>query len=142
MPGQFRFSFGPWNIHEGADPFGPQVRKPFTFDDKLKVYKDLGFEGVQFHDDDVVPDIDSHSSQEVLKKARDVKKRLDERQSAGRRIAAEDGNRMFPETCHIDMPRVGARSVHRLPRQAGEIEHDDLIAELRGGFQEVVFVEA
>ena len=20
MPGKFRFSFGPWNIHEGADP--------------------------------------------------------------------------------------------------------------------------
>ncbi len=78
MPGQFRFSFGPWNIHEGADPFGPQVRKPFAFDDKLKVYKDLGFEGVQFHDDDVVPDIDSYSSQEVLKKAKEVKKRLDD----------------------------------------------------------------
>ena len=22
----YRFSFGPWNIHEGADPFGPEVR--------------------------------------------------------------------------------------------------------------------
>ena len=22
----YRFSFGPWNIHEGADPFGPAVR--------------------------------------------------------------------------------------------------------------------
>ena len=22
----YRFSFGPWNIHEGADPFGPTVR--------------------------------------------------------------------------------------------------------------------
>ena len=26
MQGSFRFSFGPWNIHEGADPFGPPVR--------------------------------------------------------------------------------------------------------------------
>ena len=26
MQGKFRFSFGPWNIHEGADPFGPEVR--------------------------------------------------------------------------------------------------------------------
>ena len=25
MP-NYRFSFGPWNIHEGADPFGPPVR--------------------------------------------------------------------------------------------------------------------
>ena len=23
MAGTFRFTFGPWNIHEGADPFGP-----------------------------------------------------------------------------------------------------------------------
>jgi hypothetical protein len=22
----YQFSFGPWNIHEGADPFGPAVR--------------------------------------------------------------------------------------------------------------------
>ena len=27
--GEYRFSFGPWNIHEGADPFGLEVRKPF-----------------------------------------------------------------------------------------------------------------
>jgi len=25
---KFRFSFGPWNIHEGADVFGPAARKP------------------------------------------------------------------------------------------------------------------
>jgi len=78
MPGQFRFSFGPWNIHEGADPFGPTVRAPFTFDEKLKVYKDLGFEGIQFHDDDVVPEIDRYSPAEVLKKTREVKRRLEE----------------------------------------------------------------
>lgn len=52
---KYRFSFGPWNIHPGADPFGPPVRKERTFADKLKEYKKLGFDGVQFHDDDVVP---------------------------------------------------------------------------------------
>ncbi len=52
---QYRFSFGPWNIHSGADPFGPTVRKERTFANKLKEYKKLGFDGVQFHDDDVVP---------------------------------------------------------------------------------------
>ena len=46
---KYRFSFGPWNIHEGADPFGPEVRKPLAFAKKLKVYKKLGFYGVQFH---------------------------------------------------------------------------------------------
>jgi xylose isomerase len=78
MAGRYRFSFGPWNIHEGADPFGPPVRASFAFDEKLKVYQQLGFEGVQFHDDDVVPQIDRYSHAEVLRKAREVKHRLDE----------------------------------------------------------------
>jgi xylose isomerase len=52
---KYRFSFGPWNIHTGADPFGPAVRKERTFASVLGEYKKLGFEGVQFHDDDVVP---------------------------------------------------------------------------------------
>ena len=54
----YRFSFGPWNISEGADPFGPTVRPAVAFAKKLKVYQELGFEGVQFHDDDAVPEID------------------------------------------------------------------------------------
>ena len=78
MARTYRFSFGPWNIHEGADPFGPPVRESFAFDEKLEVYRRLGFQGVQFHDDDVVPDIDSHAPEEVLRRARDVKKRLDD----------------------------------------------------------------
>ncbi len=53
----YRFSFGPWNIHEGADPFGPPVRPTQDFEDKLTVYKALGFDAVQFHDDDAVPDM-------------------------------------------------------------------------------------
>ena len=54
MLGKYRFSFGPWNIHEGADPFGPTVRGGVEFARKLKLYKQLGFDGVQFHDDDAV----------------------------------------------------------------------------------------
>ena len=46
----YRFSFGPWNIHEGADPFGPPVRPSRSFVDKLAVYKELGFDAVQFHE--------------------------------------------------------------------------------------------
>jgi xylose isomerase len=48
-----RFSFGPWNIHEGADPFGLPVRPTVDFEVKLAAYKELGFDAVQFHDDDV-----------------------------------------------------------------------------------------
>ena len=51
----YRFTFGPWNISTGADPFGPPVRNEVAFADKIREYKKIGFDGVQFHDDDVVP---------------------------------------------------------------------------------------
>jgi xylose isomerase len=50
----YRFTFGPWNISMGADPFGPPVRKEVAFATKIREYKQLGFDGVQLHDDDVV----------------------------------------------------------------------------------------
>jgi xylose isomerase len=78
MAGKYRFSFGPWNIHEGADPFGPTVRPSVAFAKKLKMYKELGFDGVQFHDDDAVPDLEDLSATEVEKKAAAVKKMLDD----------------------------------------------------------------
>ncbi len=37
---QYRFSFGPWNIDEGADPFGPTVRKPEALAKKIRAAKD------------------------------------------------------------------------------------------------------
>ncbi len=77
MSGTFRFSFGPWNIHEGADPFGPTVRKSIAFDKKLEMYKGLGFDGVQFHDDDAVPDMNNLSPKQILAEAKIVKKKLD-----------------------------------------------------------------
>ena len=77
MAGTYRFSFGPWNLHEGADPFGPPVRPGLEFARKLKMYKQLGFDGVQFHDDDAVPDLENCSPAEIVKKASEVKKMLD-----------------------------------------------------------------
>ena len=65
----YRFSFGPWNISEGGDPFGPDVRTAFPHEEKFALYRPLGFEGVQFHDDDVVPGMDGLSSEQILKKA-------------------------------------------------------------------------
>ncbi len=76
MAGQYRFSFGPWNVHEGADPFGPTVRRSITFAKKLKLYKKLGFDGVQFHDDDAVPDMNGLSPKDITKKAREVRQML------------------------------------------------------------------
>jgi len=77
MPGTFRFSFGPWNIHEGADPFGPPVRPTLPFADKLALYKKLGFDGIQFHDDDAVPELNDMSSAEIEKAAQAIRRLLD-----------------------------------------------------------------
>ncbi|MBI5095453.1 MAG: TIM barrel protein [Candidatus Hydrogenedentes bacterium] len=77
IKGKYRFSFGPWNIDEGADPFGPTVRAPIALEKKLRLYKGLGYDGVQFHDDDVVPDIDQKSPAQVMKEAARIKKILD-----------------------------------------------------------------
>ena len=77
MAGNFRFSFGPWNIHTGADPFGPEVRKPFNWQEKLPMYKKLGFDGVQFHDDDAVPELNDLSAEQISAKTQELKKQLD-----------------------------------------------------------------
>src|SRR5262245_23763239 len=71
----YRFTFGPWNISQGADPFGPTVRKEVAFAAKVREYKKLGFDGVQFHDDDAVPEIDE--ARDVEKAAARTKKLLD-----------------------------------------------------------------
>ena len=72
----YRFSFGPWNIHEGADPFGPTVRSSVSFDDKLRTLKKLGFDAMQFHDDDAVPNLDELAAADIRKQAREMRKRL------------------------------------------------------------------
>ncbi len=77
MAGKFKFTFGPWNIHEGADVFGPMVRKSVSFDKKLESYKGMGFDGVQFHDDDAVPVLEGKSASEIVTEAKSLKSRLD-----------------------------------------------------------------
>jgi xylose isomerase len=84
MAGTFRFSFGPWNIHEGADPFGPPVRDTVAFAKKIKLYKGLGFDGVQFHDDDAVPGLSDMKPEQIVSQASKVLKVLQ-----GEGLAAE-----------------------------------------------------
>ena len=74
---QYRFSFGPWNISEGVDPFGGEVRPVFPHEEKFALYRPLGFEGVQFHDDDVVPGIDGLTAAQIQHKAAEVRRMLD-----------------------------------------------------------------
>src|SRR3954465_10299408 len=72
----YKFCFGPWNISEGQDPYGPTTRPPQTFNWKLDKLKGLGFDAMMFHDDDAVPDIDSKSPQQIEKEAKELRKRL------------------------------------------------------------------
>jgi xylose isomerase len=67
----YRFTFGPWNISTGADPFGPAVRSEVSFAAKVREYKKIGFDGVQLHDDDVVPaDLDPRATERGAAKVR------------------------------------------------------------------------
>jgi xylose isomerase len=76
QPSDFQYSAGPWNLHPGADPFGPPVRSDRDFVEKLHLLKELGFDYVQFHDDDAVPD--EYSAADREKRASEIKKLLDD----------------------------------------------------------------
>ena len=84
---QYRFSFGPWNISEGQDPYGPPTRPVQTFDWKLAQLKRLGFDAMMFHDDDAVPDIDNKSNAQLKQEAKELKKRLDDTGVAAEMVA-------------------------------------------------------
>ena len=74
---KFKFSVGPWNVHSGADSYGPATRNEIDFDEKLAKFAELGFSAIQFHDDDAVPNINDYTEEEIKEKARELKKKLD-----------------------------------------------------------------
>ncbi|WP_105614731.1 TIM barrel protein [Vallitalea okinawensis] len=74
---QFKFSVGPWNVHEGGDAFGPTVRDSISFEEKIKRFSELGFSAIQFHDDDAVPNMNELTEDEIKAEARKVKALLD-----------------------------------------------------------------
>lgn len=73
----YKFCFGPWNLSEGQDPYGPPTRPVQSFDWKLGQLKELGFDTMMFHDDDAVPDIDNKSEAQVRKETKQLKAKLD-----------------------------------------------------------------
>lgn len=75
---RFKYSAGPWNVHSGADAFGPPVRDEIRFADKVKKYKEIGFDAVQFHDDDAVPNMNELGEDEIIREAEKVKTILDD----------------------------------------------------------------
>jgi xylose isomerase len=78
MPATYRFSIGPWNISEGRDPYGPETRPIKEFAWKLEQFQKGGFNAVMFHDDDVVPDIDTKSRSQVINEAKQVRKMIED----------------------------------------------------------------
>ena len=43
----FRFTVGPWNVHEGNETFGPGIRPSIPLEEKIKKFAELGMAGVQ-----------------------------------------------------------------------------------------------
>ena len=74
---KFKFSVGPWNVHAGADSYGPATRNEIAFEEKIKRFAEIGFSAIQFHDDDVVPNMNNLSEEEIKSEARKVKALLD-----------------------------------------------------------------
>lgn len=74
---RFQFSVGPWNVHAGADSYGPATRQEISLEEKIKKFAQMGFAAVQFHDDDVVPDINNCTEEEIKMEAGKVKAMLD-----------------------------------------------------------------
>ena len=74
---RFKFSVGPWNVHEGADAYGPATRDTISFEDKIKKFKEIGFDAIQFHDDDAVPNMNNMTETEIIAEAKKVRALLD-----------------------------------------------------------------
>lgn len=77
MMSQFKFSVGPWNVHDGADSYGPATRSSISLEEKIEKFAQMGFDAIQFHDDDAVPDMNELSEEEIKEEAKKVKKLLD-----------------------------------------------------------------
>jgi len=105
---KFKFSVGPWNVHNGADSYGPATRKEIPFEEKVKKFAEMGFSAVQFHDDDAVPNMNELSTEEIIAEAKKVKAILDKYNMAAEFVAPRlwqdphtiDGG--FMSTSHVD----------------------------------------
>lgn len=74
---RFKYSVGPWNVHEGADAYGPETRPSIAMEEKFREFKRIGFDAVQFHDDDAVPNLNNMTEEEIKAEAAQLKKTLD-----------------------------------------------------------------
>lgn len=70
---KFKFSVGPWNVHTGADSYGPATRADIDLESKFAKFAELGFSAIQFHDDDAVPNLNNMTEEEIKEYAHGVK---------------------------------------------------------------------
>lgn len=70
---EFKYSVGPWNVHPGADSYGPDTRDEISLEEKVEKFAEMGFSAIQFHDDDAVPNMNDLSEEEIKAEARKVK---------------------------------------------------------------------
>lgn len=84
---QFKYSAGPWNVHAGADSYGPATRKEISLEEKIKRFSEIGFSAVQFHDDDAVPNLNNLTEEEIKAEARKLKAILDKYNMAAEFVA-------------------------------------------------------
>ena len=125
----FKYSVGPWNVHEGADAYGPAVRETIPFEEKIRVFKEIGFDAIQFHDDDAVPNINDYTEEEIIAKALEEK---------GMKFEYDEECVEFIATNSFS-EKYGARNVRRFM----QTEVEDLIAEkVLGGNTEMLFITA
>lgn len=74
----FHYSVGPWNVHDGTDMFGGATRDVLDVKETIRHVAPLGFQAIQFHDDDLVPDIQEKSHGEILAETRRMRAFLDD----------------------------------------------------------------
>jgi len=84
---RFKYSVGPWNVHSGADSYGPEVREHIAVEKKFEKFAELGFSAVQFHDDDAVPGINGMDENAIKGEARKVRALLAENGLAAEFVA-------------------------------------------------------
>ena len=107
---KFKFSVGPWNVHTGADSYGPETRKDIPVEEKFKKFAEMGFSAIQFHDDDAVPNINDYTEEEIKEKARELKKTLDKYNLKAEFVAPRLW--MDPHTAIYEHLRGGQRVRH------------------------------
>lgn len=74
---KFRYTVGPWNVADGTDVYGPPTRENLSMEYKLERFAEMGFEAVQLHDDDAVPEIASKSDAQIKEEAHALRETLD-----------------------------------------------------------------